>query len=110
MYHDRSSAPASGADPGVHSAFEAAHALVDLGIEQANLSKRLCETTRTLLLRAATDRDAADAGRTWSAFVDSMTRELSDNAELVSRIWRRYLREVARSASAQVPPDPFAAR
>jgi hypothetical protein len=106
MFHDRNSVRASASnlsDPGLNPALEAAQALCDLGVEQANLSKKLCDNTRAMLLSAAADKDAGEVGRTLSVFVDCVARDLSENAETMSRIWRRYLREAGRAAAFAAP-------
>lgn len=106
MFHDRHAPRASASShvhPGLWPAFEAAHAWCDVGVEQARLSTKLCDDTRLLLLRATADRNAEELGRTVSDFVNSTTRDLSQTAEAVSRIWRSYLRDAVRAASLAAP-------
>ena len=86
--------------PSERSALATAHALRDVGIEGVNLSKKLFDNTHKMLFSAATNKDAKDVSRTMSAYIWSSYRDLGENAELVSRIWRRYLRAAAKSASA----------
>ncbi|RBP12907.1 hypothetical protein DFR50_11396 [Roseiarcus fermentans] len=108
MFHDRSAlwaARSTRPHPSFRPAFEAAFAWRDVGIEQANLSRRLFDNWAQLLGAAA----EGDAGLMMSVFVASTARDLGDNAEAVSRIWRRCLREQIRAVSAQAPPDPFGA-
>lgn len=95
MFHDRN--PLSDFAP-LHpqsanrAAIEAARVMREVGIEHVNLSKKLIDNTHAMLLSAAADRDGQDVGRTMSDFVNAMVRDMSENAETVSRIWRRYLR------------------
>jgi hypothetical protein len=108
MFHDRSALRASAASlvhPAFRPAFDAAEALCDVGVEQAVLSRKLCDNVRVLLHHAAADKNA---GRPVSDFVVSTTRDLSETMEAVSRIWRRYCRETVRTVSAA--PGPFRPR
>ena len=95
-------------DPHRLLAIATAHALRDVGIETAELSKKMIDNSHKLILGASTNKDAKDVCRTMSAFLHAAYRDLDENAENVSRIWRRYFREAtARAASASVRPLPF---
>ena len=90
------------------SAIAAAHVLRDVGIETAELSKKMFDNSQKLFLGAATNKDAKDVCRTMSAFLNASYRDFDQNAETISRIWRRYFREAAaRAASAPITPAPF---
>jgi hypothetical protein len=93
--------------PAGHSAIATAHALRDVAIETAELSRKLFDNSQRLLIGAATNKDAKDVCRTMSAFLNASYRDLDENAESISRIWRRYFREAAsRVASAPIMPAP----
>ena len=95
-------------DPHRVSAIAAAHALRDVGIETAELTRKMFDNSQKLILGAATNKDAKDVCRTMSAFLNAAYRDLDQNAETVSRIWRRYFRDTAaRAASAPVAPAAF---
>ena len=105
MIHDKSLFEPPKGLPGVGdvSAVATVHALRDVGIETVNLSKKLFDNTHKALVGAAGNKDAKDVSRTMSAFVWSSYRDLGENAEAVSRIWRRYFLETAsRAMSAPV--------
>ncbi|MGO9423277.1 hypothetical protein [Roseiarcus sp.] len=86
--------------PSELSAVTTVRALCDVGIETVVLSQKLFDNTHKMLLSAATNKDAKDVSRTMSAFFFSSYRDLDENVESVSRIWRRYFREaVSRVAS-----------
>jgi hypothetical protein len=94
--------------PHGRSAIAAAHALRDVGIETAELSRKMFANSQKLILGAATNKDAKDACRTMSAFLNASYRDFDENAETISRIWRRYFREAAaRAASARVTSALF---
>ena len=69
-----------------------AHALRDVGNESLILWDRMCDNTQDMLVDAAANKDAGDVCRTMAAFVSASYRDLGENAEAVSRIWRRYFR------------------
>jgi len=95
-------------DPHRLLAIATAHALRDVGIETAELSKKMFDNSQKLILGASTNRDAIDVCRTMSAFLQAAYRDLDENAENVSRIWRRYFRQAAaRAASASVRLPSF---
>jgi hypothetical protein len=78
-----------------------ANALRDVGNESLILWDRMLDNTQRMMFSAATNKDAKDVGRTMSAFLNASYRDVGQNAEAVSRIWRRYSREaVARIATA----------
>jgi N-glycosylase/DNA lyase len=86
--------------PGERSAIVTANAFRDVGIETVTVSKKLFDNTQKMLFSASTNKDAKDVSRTMSAFFFSSYRDLDENVESVSRIWRRYFREaVSRVAS-----------
>ncbi len=66
------------------------------------------DNTQKMLFSAATNKDAKDASRTMSVFLNSCYRDLDENAEAISRIWRRYIRE-AGAAAALAAPNHFGA-
>jgi hypothetical protein len=84
---------------GVSSAIAAIDAFGSLCLEHAVLSKRLFDNTQKLWLSAATHKDAKDASRTMAAFVNASYRDISQNADAVLGIWRRFVRD------ALPPPD-----
>lgn len=95
-------------DPHRVTAIAAAHALRDVGIETAELSKKMFDNSQKLILGAATNKDAKDVCRTMSAFLNAAYRDLEENAGTVSSIWRRYFLEAAaRAAPTSVKPPPF---
>ena len=83
-----------------------ANALRDVANESHVLWDRIFDNTQDMLSSAATNKDVS---QTMSAFVDASYRDMAENAEAVSRIWRRYFREtVARIATTPDFPSPFA--
>jgi len=84
------------------SAIATARALRDVGIETAELSRKLFDNSHRLFMGASTNKDAKDVCRTMSAFLNASYRDLDENAESVSRIWRHYFREAAARAAAPV--------
>lgn len=77
-----------------------ANALRDVGNESLILWDRMLDNTQHMLFTAASNKDAKDVSRTMSAFLYASYRDVAQNAEAVSRIWRRYSREaVARIAT-----------
>ena len=71
-----------------------ANALSDVANESLILWDRMLDNTQHVLSRAATNKNAKDASQTMSAFLNASYRDVGQNAEAVSRIWRRYSREV----------------
>ena len=53
------------------------------------------ENTQHMLLRAATNGDAKNVAQTMSTFLNASYRDAVKSAEAVSRIWRRFSREVS---------------
>lgn len=87
-----------------------ANALRDVGNESHLLWDRILDNTQHMLFSAATNKDAKDVARTMSAFLNASYRDVAQNAEAVSRIWRRYSHEaVARIATMPVSPNSLAA-
>ncbi len=86
-----------------------ANALRDAGNESLVLWDRMLDNAEAVLFSAGSHKDATDVCRTMSAFLNASYRDFGENAEAVSRIWRRYFREAgARIATAPVPA--FASR
>ena len=56
-----------------------------------------------MLVSAATNKDARDVSRTMSAFLNASYRDVGENAEAVSRIWRRYSRETVARIATTLP-------
>ncbi len=87
-----------------------ANALRDVGNESLILWDRMLDNTQHMLFSAATHKDANDVSRTVSTFVNASYRDVVENAEAISRIWRRYSRDaVARIATTPTSPDPLVA-
>ncbi len=96
MFHDSEEMKAIATKPpaiGKSSAVAAIQAFRSLCLESAVLSKRLFDNTQKLWLSAATNKDAKDVGRTMAAFVNASYRDISQNAEAVLGIWRRFVRD-----------------
>ncbi len=94
--------PATGGPPTV----AAVNALCDMGVESVILSKKLFDNTQKMLLSAASQKDAKDAARTMSAFVNSTFRDVADNADAVFGIWRRFFRDAPPLIGERAPPPP----
>ena len=93
MFHDSRELKAVAARRpaiGEASAVAALEGFCSIGVESALLSRRLL--TRKLCLSAAANKDAKDVSRAMAAFVNASYRDISQNAEAVSKIWRRLLR------------------
>jgi hypothetical protein len=87
-----------------------ANALRDVGHESLILWDRMLDNTTRMLFSAATHKDAKDVSRTMSTFANASYRDVVENAEAISRIWRRYSRDaVARIAATPSSPHPLAA-
>lgn len=87
-----------------------ANALRDVGNESLILWDRMLDNTQHMLFSAAVLKDAKDVSRTMSTFVNASYRDVVENAEAISRIWRRYSRDaVARIATTPTSPNPLAA-
>ena len=71
-----------------------ANALRDVANKSLILWDRMLDNTQHALSRAASNKDAKDVSRTMSAFLNASYRDVGQNAEAVSSIWRRYSREV----------------
>jgi hypothetical protein len=82
------------------SAIAASNAFRDAAIESIVLTGKLFDNTHTMWRSAATNKDAKDVSRTLSAYLNASYRDLAENAETVSRIWRRYFRQAAADAAA----------
>lgn len=86
-----------------------ANALREVGHESHILWDRMVDNTQSMLFSAATNKDAKDVSRTMSVFLNASYRDVAQNAEAVSRIWRWYSREaVARMATTPASLNPFA--
>jgi hypothetical protein len=72
-----------------------ADALREVGNESLVLWDRMLDNTEAMLSNAGTHKDATDVCQTMSAFLNASYRDVGENAEAVSRIWRRYFREAA---------------
>ncbi len=81
------------------------NALRDVANESLFLWDRMLDNTQHVLSRAATNKDAKDVSRAMSAFINASYRDVSQNAEAVSRIWRRYSREVAARIATTLPAE-----
>ena len=95
MFHDSRELKAVAARRpaiGEASAVAAFEGFCSIGVESALLSRRLLDNTRKLCLSAAANKDAKDVSRAMAAFVNASYRDISQNAEAVSKIWRRLLR------------------
>ena len=69
---------------------------------------RMLDNTQDMLFSAATNKDPKDVFRMMSTFLDASYRDVIENAEAVSRIWRRYSRHaVVRIATTPASPNPF---
>ncbi len=78
----------------------AANALRDVGHESHILWDRMLDNTQKMLFSATTNKDTKDVARTMSAFLNASYRDVAQNAEAVSRIWRQFSHEtVARIAA-----------
>jgi hypothetical protein len=87
-----------------------ANALRDVGNESLVLWDRMLDNTQRMLFSAATHKDANDVSRTMSTFVNASYQDVIENAEAISRIWRRYSRDaVARIATTPISPHSLAA-
>ena len=64
--------------------------------------------TQDMLVSAATNKDAKDV-RTMSAFLNASYRDVGVNAEAVSRIWRRYSREMVARIATTLPAEALSA-
>jgi|SRR5271165_1364451 len=62
-----------------------------------------------ILFSAATNKDASDVCRTMSAFLNASYRDMGENAEAVSRIWRRYTRETVARIATTLPAETLSA-
>ena len=62
-------------------------------IESAVLSKKLLDNAQKMWLSSVTHKDAEDASRAMAAFVNASCRDMSENAEAIVRIWRRFVGE-----------------
>jgi N-glycosylase/DNA lyase len=82
-------------------AIETAETFREIGIETVKLTTKLVHNTHKMMLSAATNKDVRDVCRTLSAYMDVTYRDVSENAEAITRIWWKYMREtVVRDASA----------
>ena len=88
-----------------HIAIAAVHALRDAGVESLILWERMFHNTQGMLISAATNKDAKDVSRTMSAFLNASYRDVGENAEAVSRIWRRYSRETVGRIATTLPAE-----
>ena len=96
-----------GPDPMITKA--TANALRDVGNESLVLWDRMLDNTQAMLSSAGTHTDASAVCETMSAFLHASCRDLGENVEAVSRIWRRYFREAgARIATGPASPTAFA--
>lgn len=92
-------------------AIATSNALREVGIQSLILWERMFYNTQNMLFGAATNKDAVDVCRAVSTYLETSHRDMGENAEVVSRIWRRYCREaVARIATTPVAAIPFADR
>ena len=85
---------------GGNSAAAAIDAVFSVGVESMVLSGKLFDNTQKLCRSTVTHKDAKDASRTMAAFVNTSYRDISQNAEAVLGIWRRFVRD------AFSPPGP----
>jgi|SRR5208337_4626238 len=96
MFHDtkelKALAPRRPAIGG-NSAAAAIDAFFSVGVESMVLSGKLFDNTQKLCRSAATHKDAKDASRTMAAFVNTSYRDISQNAEAVLGIWKRFVRD-----------------
>ena len=93
MFHDSRDAKAiaSGRPAiGGSSLLAAIKAYCRIGVESAIVSQRLIENTGKLWLSAATYEGAS---RATAEIVNASYRDVSENAEAMVRIWRRFIRE-----------------
>ena len=81
------------------------NALRDVGNESLILWERMFYNTQDMLFSAATNKDASDVCRTMSAFLNASYRDMGENAEAVSRIWRRYTRETVARIATTLPAE-----
>jgi hypothetical protein len=86
-----------------HIAIAAVHALCDAGVESLILWERMFHTTQGMLVSAATNKE--DVSRTMLAFLNASYRDVGENAEAVSRIWRRYSRETVARIATTLPAE-----
>ncbi len=92
-------------------AIATSNALREVGIQSLILWETMFYNTQNMLFSAATDKDAGDVCRTMSAYLEASHRDMGENAEALSRIWRRYCRDVvARTATTPVAVIPVARR
>ena len=96
MFHDRRDvkAMASGR-PATDGSWvlAAVEAYCSIVFESGLVSKKLIDNTGKLWLSATTYKDAKDVCRATAAFVNASYRDVSENAEAMLRIWRRFIRE-----------------
>ncbi len=86
-----------------------ANAVRDVANESLILWDRMLDNTQHLLSRAATNKDARDVSQSMSAFLNASYRDAGQNAEAVSRIWRRYSREVVGRIATTLPAGTLGA-
>jgi hypothetical protein len=101
MFHDSRKLKAlSGRRPAVGeaSAVAAFEAFSSVGVQSALLSRRLLDNTRKYWLGAAGHKDAKDVSRATAAFVNASYRDISQNAEALFEVWRRFLSSARLSA------------
>ena len=88
-----------------HIAIAAVHALRDAGVELSPCGERMFHSALSMLISAATNKDAKDVSRTMSAFHTATYRDMGENVEAVSRIWRRYSRETVARIATMMPAE-----
>ncbi len=86
-----------------------ANAVRDVTNESLILWDRMLDNTQHLLSRAATNKDAKDVSQSMSAFLNASYRDAGQNAEAISRIWRRYSREVVGRIATTLPAGTLGA-
>ena len=83
---------------GGNSAAAAIDAFFSVSIKSMVLSRKLFDNAQKLCRSAVTHKDAKDASRTMAVFVNTSYRDISQNAEAVLGIWRRFVRDAVLSA------------
>ena len=95
--------------PDRHIVKATANALRDVANESHILWDRMFDNTQDMLFSAATNKHAMDVCRTMLAFLHASYRDVGENAEAVSRIWRRYSRETVARIATTLPAEALSA-